>query len=817
MYYKNIGHYTILCLITLEIFVSGETLDRKKSKTLFTDSQFYYLAGNVCSDLDYFNVLNISNCQKDFWKAQLPLNSHSNIQKESPAKIRCTTKYSVRFTIAPSTNWQLVVLVPESNNNDEIDIYSVSYQIIEPKKGHGKAYTSSNMNYTLWSTEMIKGSPIYWKRGDKVSLYIEPEHKEYDVDVKFLKHKVDDNISWDALVTWNSRGDDDLCFDIVNFCPESGMQETTVWPEEGPNKLFTNLTLDVVCNIQIKGLYGITKLTYRTPAYIDDTRYHSVPEIPQNVYVEASEDRNETWQVFVSWSSPSVDVERYNITLFTKSQRSQTIDGSNTDVTFREVPGEGYYIVSIQAILGKYSAYTSRQALFPVPGRKLGEVAGRAAALALIASAIVALVLGCFWRRRSRPSVLDLFPSEIKDPKEDDTETVSTGVENADRWEIRSDKLLLHEVIGEGAFGVVRRATLAPRGTNVAVKMLKEFSSVEEVRSFRSEMELMKSVGVHPHIVSLVGCCSGRRPFIIAEYCSRGDLLTYLRCTWDVMVSKRNAKNFNNNIDISDYKNDYFKARTQTENSRFVVNKMYELQEMCDEDLTFIDLLSFCRQIAMGMEFLSANRVVHRDLAARNILVTENRTLKITDFGLSRDVYQDNQYKQKGNGKMPVKWMALESLTRRVYTTQSDVWSFGVVLWEVATIGASPYASIPTTKLLRLLRAGYRMEQPANCTLQLYDVMLSCWRTNPRDRPTFAELHARLDELLEGASANHYLPLEVDPLDAPPTPKHHRYISKLIRGKRKWTRGESYERPLHPSQSNHYSSPPVVHSKGSAT
>lgn len=139
------------------------------------------------------------------------------------------------------------------------------------------------------------------------------------------------------------------------------------------------------------------------------------------------------------------------------------------------------------------------------------------------------------------------------------------------------------------------------------------------------------------------------------------------------MLSKRNAKYYNNNIEISDYRNDLFKFNAQMESSKLVVNKLYELQEICDKELTALDLLSFCRQIAMGMEFLAANRVVHRDLAARNILVTADRTLKIADFGLSRDIYEENQYKQKGNGKMPVKWMALESLTRRIYTTQSDV------------------------------------------------------------------------------------------------------------------------------------------------
>nr|CAD7572003.1 unnamed protein product [Timema californicum] len=162
------------------------------------------------------------------------------------------------------------------------------------------------------------------------------------------------------------------------------------------------------------------------------------------------------------------------------------------------------------------------------------------------------------------------------------------------------------------------------------------------------------------------------------------------------------------------------------------------------------------------MEYLSANRVIHRDLAARNVLVCENKTVKISDFGMSRDIYEQNVYYKKGKGRLPVKWMAIESLTHQVYTTQSDVWSFGILLWEIVTLGGNPYPGTPTNRLFHLLKTGHRMECPNNCSPELYSLMLSCWNAKPKERPTFVELYNKLDLLLEEAIPQEYLNL--DPL-----------------------------------------------------
>uniref|UniRef100_A0A8B9PUM0 Macrophage stimulating 1 receptor n=1 Tax=Apteryx owenii TaxID=8824 RepID=A0A8B9PUM0_APTOW len=178
---------------------------------------------------------------------------------------------------------------------------------------------------------------------------------------------------------------------------------------------------------------------------------------------------------------------------------------------------------------------------------------------------------------------------------------------------------------------------------------------------------------------------------------------------------------------------------------------------------TVKDLIGFGLQVALGMEYLAQKKFVHRDLAARNCMLDEMFTVKVADFGLARDVFDKEYYsiRRHRHAKLPVKWMALESLQTQKFTTKSDVWSFGVLMWELLTRGASPYPEVDPYDITRYLLRGRRLPQPEYCPDSLYEVMLSCWAPAPEERPSFSILVSELERILASLKGEHYVNLAV--------------------------------------------------------
>ncbi|XP_048022237.1 macrophage colony-stimulating factor 1 receptor isoform X3 [Megalobrama amblycephala] len=350
------------------------------------------------------------------------------------------------------------------------------------------------------------------------------------------------------------------------------------------------------------------------------------------------------------------------------------------------------------------------------------------------------------------------------------------------KLEFPRNKLKLGQVLGAGAFGKVVQATAYglvkdETVTRVAVKMLKPSARFEEKEALMSELKILNYIGPHENIVNLLGACTQEGPMLmITEYCCHGDLLNFLRQraetfanTFLGLQSFPEDSNLYKNVTVQKshsaritcYGPESYNDAQSTQMSKDLC------QESCHEggkdtwSLDNIDLLKFSYQVAQGMEFLSSKNCIHRDLAARNVLVADGYIVKICDFGLARDIMNDLNYVVKGNARLPVKWMSPESIFECLYTVQSDVWSYGVLLWEIFSLGMSPYPNVVIdAQFYKMIKDGYHMPQPDFAPHEMYTMMKKCWSLEPTERPTFADIREFIANLLpKQSSQQNYEPM----------------------------------------------------------
>ncbi|QQP57186.1 Receptor protein-tyrosine kinase, partial [Caligus rogercresseyi] len=304
-------------------------------------------------------------------------------------------------------------------------------------------------------------------------------------------------------------------------------------------------------------------------------------------------------------------------------------------------------------------------------------------------------VFGYQWRQRAKAKENTAKMTMVMTGYEDNEPLRPTNIKpNLAKLKIvREAELRCGGILGYGAFGTVYKGVWVPEGENVkipvAVKVLREGTGSNANKEILEEAYIMASVE-HPNLLQLLAVCMTSQMMLVTQLMPLGCLLDYVRNNKDKIGSK--------------------------------------------------PLLNWCTQIARGMAHLEERRLVHRDLAARNVLVQTPSCVKITDFGLAKllDINED-EYKAAG-GKMPIKWLALECIQHRIFTHKSDVWAFGVTVWELLTYGGRPYENIPARDVPDLLEKGERLAQPPICTIDVYMILIKCWMVDSECRPLFKEL-----------------------------------------------------------------------------
>ncbi|XP_053198847.1 receptor-type tyrosine-protein kinase FLT3 [Scomber japonicus] len=513
----------------------------------------------------------------------------------------------------------------------------------------------------------------------------------------------------------------------------------------------------------------------------------------------------ETWShvpANYSWMSCSTNVscetdfdwKEVNGTAQTDSEVScnKTIKSS---VSRQKVDGEDQIKFCITTLVGSeckifpvYKWPSPQQSIGSSPPVNDNSTVLRTVCFGLLSALIgVSMVLTYFVKKKKPQYQPQLQMLQMVGPNDNDYIYINfKDFEYDSKWEFPRENLELGKALGSGAFGMVVQATaygINKPGVSqqVAVKMLKDKHQTVEKEALMSELKMLTHIGHHANIVNLLGACTDTGPiYLIFQYCCHGDLLNYL---------KNNSKRYHKSVTDA-FNKDRFRSlyhnlqprKISSEKQTTVDNyvPMYSSTTRGQEDialltinsnmdsfedpaifenlddqtedleaLTFDDLLSFAYQVAKGMDFLCGKNCIHRDLAARNVLVTKGRMVKIGDFGLARDIDNDSNYVVRGNVRLPVKWMAPESIFQGMYTMKSDVWAYGILLWEIFSLGVTPYPDMKVDHVFySMIEKGFKMECPYYANQSVYEIMCKCWALDACQRPSFSKIVSFMSGML---------------------------------------------------------------------